>query len=195
MTAENVCVTRKTAETDISLRLNILDPGTISLATGIPFLDHMLHTLAFHGGMSLSVTASGDTDVDLHHLVEDIGIVLGRALKKHTEQYGPVRRFGHAVIPMDEALSEVTIDVSGRAHLACRGEYPQQYCGNFDTVLIKEFLLGLVRDADITLHADVRYGENSHHMAESLFKALGKCISLAFTPSAGDKIPSTKGVM
>ncbi|MBN2051837.1 MAG: imidazoleglycerol-phosphate dehydratase HisB [Spirochaetales bacterium] len=195
MKQQHISVTRKTKETDITVSLDLEKAGTVSVATTVPFFDHLLTSLAFHGGFSLSVTARGDTEADPHHLVEDTGIVLGQVLRKRAESESPLQRFGHAVIPMDEALAEVVLDVSGRSHLVYVAEYPQERCGTFDTALIKEFLLGLIRTADITLHTLVRYGENSHHMAEALFKALGKVLKIAYTRSSTKEIPSTKGVL
>jgi len=195
MKPANILVRRTTGETDLSMEINLREPGRISVDTSVPFFDHLLHAMAFHGGFILSIKASGDAEADPHHVVEDLGIVFGQALKQYAETSGPVQRFGHAVIPMDEAISEVTIDVSGRSHLTYRADYPQQRCGDFDTALIKEFLLGIVRHADITLHMDIRYGDNSHHMAESLFKALGKAVKKAYNTERSGTVRSTKGVI
>jgi len=195
MQTKSMSLTRETKETNITIDLDLDTPGTPGIGTTVPFFDHMLNAMAFHGGFSLSVKASGDTESDPHHLVEDTGIIFGRLLKEWARTYGPLVRFGHAVIPMDEALSEVTIDVSGRSHLVYRADYPQQRCGDFDTALIREFLLGLTRTAEITLHAQVRHGDNSHHMTESLFKALGKALAQAYCRSNAGGIPSTKGTI
>jgi imidazoleglycerol-phosphate dehydratase len=149
--------------------------------------------MAFHGAFSIRVEALGDTDVDPHHLVEDVGLVLGDTLAKLSWDTGPVKRFGHAVIPMDEALSEVTVDVSGRPSLIYQASFPQSHAGDFDLALLREFMVALSGRARISLHGTVRYGENSHHMAESLFKALGKAIGQAYTFE--DKVLSTKGAL
>ncbi|MCK5198823.1 MAG: imidazoleglycerol-phosphate dehydratase HisB, partial [Spirochaetales bacterium] len=135
----------------------------------------------------------GDLEVDPHHLVEDTGLVLGAALKKTIDTYGAVKRFSHTVISMDEALSEITLDVCGRPYLVCIASYPQEYSGQFQMALLKEFFAALTTSAGISLHADCRYGDNSHHMAESLFKAMGKALKISYTPSNSEKVMSTKG--
>ena len=150
----------------------------------------MLTSMAFHGRFFLSVTGTGDIDVDPHHLVEDVGLVLGQALSAVLEK-GSVLRFGHAVIPMDEALSEVTIDVCGRPTLELHADFPQPSAGAFDLSLLREFFTGLCSQARISLHVDVRRGRNSHHMAESAFKALGKALKQAYAPDAAEM--SSKG--
>ncbi|MCF6335642.1 MAG: imidazoleglycerol-phosphate dehydratase HisB [Spirochaetales bacterium] len=192
MPLRKIEIERKTKETDIKLILNT-DGGNITINTGIPFFDHLLTAMTFHGEIGIDLTATGDVDVDPHHLVEDTGLVLGAALKKTIETYGAVRRFSHTVIPMDEALSEVTLDVCGRPCLVYNALYPQEYSGQFQMALLKEFLGALANSAGMGIHAHCRYGENSHHMAESLFKALGKAIKASFTPVNSDKIMSTKG--
>ena len=148
--------------------------------------------MAFHGGFSLQIEGKGDLEVDPHHLVEDVGIVLGTAFSRIVEDFGSVARFGHAVIPMDDALSEVTIDACGRPYLVYRADFPQARSGNFDMWLTREFFGGLATSARINLHAECRYGLNSHHMVESLFKATGKALSQAFAPVEGAPL-STKG--
>lgn len=183
-------VSRKTRETDISLALD-LDAAGGTVRTGVPFLDHMLASMAFHGRFRLEVTASGDLAVDAHHLVEDVGLVLGQALSEIFARAGTVARFGHAVIPMDEALAEVTIDVCGRPTLVLQAPFPQQWAGDFDLSLIREFLGGLAAQARIALHAETRRGANGHHMAEALFKALGKALQQAYGPAGGGM--SSKG--
>jgi imidazoleglycerol-phosphate dehydratase len=184
-------ITRTTRETDITLTLDpdARVPGAI--ATGVPFFDHLLSSMSFHGGFGLSVAARGDLEVDPHHLVEDVGLVLGQAFAAVFAMNGAVQRFAHAVIPMDEALAEVTIDVCGRPTLVYNAAYPQQFAGTFDISLLREFLGGLAGKACISLHVDVRRGENSHHMAEAAFKALGKALRAAYAPGAGEI--STKG--
>ena len=188
-------VERKSNETSIAVSVDIDTPGESKIVTTVPFLDHLLSSCAFHGGFTMTIAASGDTDVDPHHLVEDTGIVIGSCLNKILEEGGAVRRFGHAVVPMDEALSQATIDVCGRPTLAYRAEYPQTHAGSFALWLLKEFFAGLTMGAKLTLHAECRYGENSHHMAEALFKALGKALGQAYQSVGGDvgDRMSTKG--
>jgi len=192
MSSRKIKINRKTRETDISLLLD-LDGGDINISTGIPFFDHLLTALTFHGNIGIDLTAKGDIEVDPHHLIEDTGLVLGEALKKTIDTYGAVNRFAHTVIPMDEALSEITLDVCGRPYLVYNPKFPQEYSGLFQMALLKEFFAALANAAGMALHADCKYGENSHHMAESLFKALGKAIKQAFTLLKSDKILSTKG--
>jgi imidazoleglycerol-phosphate dehydratase len=152
--------------------------------------------MAFHGNFSLKLTGTGDIDVDPHHLVEDTGLVIGDALSKSVELLGAVARFGHSVIPMDDALSEVTIDVCGRPFCSYKAEYPQAFSGSFDMSLLNEFFTALAAKARITLHAECRYGQNSHHMAESLFKALGKALKQSYIPlEKGEGVLSTKGLI
>jgi imidazoleglycerol-phosphate dehydratase len=186
-------VARKTKETDISIELSPDKPGLIKIESGIPFFDHLLNAMAFHGDFSLRVTARGDAEVDPHHMVEDVGLVLGDVWKKLISEHGHIKRFGHAVIPMDEALAEVTLDVCGRPSLVYRAEYPQGRVGDFDLALLREFFLAVTSRAGMSLHAHVRYGENSHHMAESLFKALGKALKQAY--AAEREVLSTKGTL
>lgn len=188
---------RKTRETDVSVILDADSAGTIQtqIDTGLPFFDHLLQSMAFHGRLGLRIQGRGDVAVDPHHLVEDVGLVLGETLAALVREHGPVRRFGHAVIPMDEALAEVAVDVCGRPTLVYSGNYPQPRAGTFDLFLLREFLQGLVNRAGISLHALVRDGTNAHHMAEALFKALGRALREAY--SAGDEPAgmSTKGTI
>ncbi len=184
-------IARATRETDITLVLGPDGPRGGSVRTGLPFFDHLLTSMAFHGRMGLTVSAKGDTDVDPHHLVEDTGLVLGQAFTGLLERGGSVARFGHAVIPMDEALAEATIDVCGRPTLYWHAEFPQERAGAFDLWLLREFLSGLSAKAAISLHLEVRRGENSHHMAEAAFKALGRALSQAYAQT-GDEM-SSKG--
>lgn len=190
-----VGVERNTKETQIRLTLDLSSRDRIELSLGVPFFEHMLHAMAFHGGFSLQIEGKGDLAVDPHHLVEDVGIVLGTAFTRIVEEFGSVARFGHAVIPMDDALSEVTVDACGRPYLVYRADFPQQRSGNFDMWLAREFFSGLATSAKINLHAECRYGLNSHHMVESLFKAAGKAISQAYTTVAGGTPLSTKGTL
>ena len=185
---------RKTSETDVRVGL-VLEAGPgvpSSVDTGVPFFDHLLRSLAFHGRLGLSIRARGDLEVDEHHLVEDTGLALGEVFARLLEQ-GPVERFGHAVAPMDEALAEVAVDVCGRPTLVFSGEFPQARIGSFEAALLREFLTALAARARIALHASLRYGANSHHLAEALFKALGLALRRAYAPAAG--LMSTKGTI
>ena len=183
---------RKTKETNVSVDFDFGIEPSISVSTGVPFFDHMLTSMAFHGGMVCTIRASGDLEVDPHHLVEDVGIVLGGCIGDYVEASGPIGRFGSSIVPMDDALSEVTVDVSGRAYLVYDVVYPQHRVGTLDIHLFREFLQGFVTNGRLNLHAHCRYGLNSHHMAESLFKALGRSLAIACEPVGGE-IRSTKG--
>ncbi|MGO9309678.1 MAG: imidazoleglycerol-phosphate dehydratase HisB [Spirochaetia bacterium] len=191
MASRKVKTERKTRETEISLTLDPDVAAEPAVRTGIPFFDHMLISMSFHGRFSLSVEGRGDLDVDPHHLVEDVGLVLGQAFFTVLEASGSVARFGHAVVAMDEALSEVTIDVCGRPTLSLHAAFPQPAVGTFDLSLLREFFAGLASQARISLHVDLRRGENSHHMAESAFKALGRALKQAYAP--GGQEMSSKG--
>jgi len=186
-------IERTTKETSIRVVVDMNSDDTPEVITGLPFFDHMLTAMAFHGGFGLVVKASGDIDVDPHHVVEDTGIVLGSCLEQIFRDGGAVGRFGHAIIPMDEALSEATIDVCGRPTLVYRADLPQSYAGAFPLWLFREFFSGLSMGARIALHLDCRYGENAHHMIEALFKALGRSIGQAY--ASRDSEMSTKGVI
>jgi imidazoleglycerol-phosphate dehydratase len=198
MREDAVTLSRTTKETDISLSFLQCRKSRddIRIDTGLPFFDHMLTAMIFHGGFGLSLKARGDTAVDYHHLVEDTGLVLGEAFHKLQEQNEAVRRFGHAVIPMDEALSEAVIDAAERPCLVYQAQFPQEFCGNFPVALFKEFFSAFVQRARINLHLLCRCGDNSHHMAEALFKAFGKALSAAYAPQSGTREDmSTKGVL
>jgi imidazoleglycerol-phosphate dehydratase len=190
VTSRKVNIQRKTRETDISVTLDPESDAQPAVRTGLPFFDHMLTSMAFHGRFFLEVNGTGDIDVDAHHLVEDVGLVLGQAFSAVLEK-GRVLRFGHAVVPMDEALSEVTIDVCGRPTLVLHAAFPQPCAGTFDLSLLREFFTGLSAQARISLHVNVRQGENSHHMAESAFKALGRALRQAYSPDGREM--SSKG--
>ncbi len=194
MTSRKVERTRNTKETQITI---CLDPDRAlagSIETGLPFFDHLLHALSFHGPLGLTVAARGDIAVDPHHLVEDTGLVLGQAFAGVLSASGAVARFGHAVIPMDEALAEAVVDVCGRPTLSWRASFPQSHAGTFDLALLREFLLGLTGEARISLHLEVRRGENGHHMAEAAFKALGRALHAAYAPGGPEAAGmSTKG--
>ncbi len=184
---------RKTRETHVDVEVNFDTPGNIKIDTGVPFLNHLLHAMAFHGNFSLLIKAAGDTEVDAHHVVEDTGLVLGDVLAAVVSGAVSVKRFGHAVIPMDEALSEVTIDVCGRPTCVYSVRFPQNVVGSFDLLLLREFFYALANRAKISIHAQTRAGKNSHHMAESLFKALGKALSQAYAYNEKITDISTKG--
>ena len=189
-TPRRIETSRKTKETDVTVGLDLSGPGDIRVETGLPFFDHLLTSMAFHGGFGMSVTAHGDVEVDAHHLVEDTGLVLGTALADILQRCQPVARFGHAVIPMDEALAEVAVDVCGRPTLGYRPRFPQARAGSFDLWLLREFFLALANQARISIHVDTRGAENSHHAAEAVFKALGKALAQAYGPG---RAMSTKG--
>ncbi len=163
----------------------------IDIQTGIGFFDHLLVSMAFHGRFALSLKGQGELHVDAHHLVEDVGLVFGQALSGVFAKTTQIERFGHAVIPMDEALAEVVVDVCGRPTLSYDARYPQDRVGDFDMALLREFFLALAHQAGMSLHLVLRAGENSHHMAEALFKALGKAIAEAYRPSGAGM--SSKG--
>lgn len=190
-------IARRTGETDIALKLNLDGSGRSRLDTGVGFLDHMLTLLAKHGRLDLDVTCRGDTQVDDHHSVEDIGIAFGAALRAALGERRGVCRYAHAVLPMDEALILCAVDLSGRAMLCCDLSFPTEKIGTFDTQLVEEFLLAMVREAGITLHVRQLAGVNSHHIAEGVFKALARCLrqAAAIDPAAAGEIPSTKGVL
>lgn len=190
-------IKRQTAETDISLKLNLDGKGESVIDTGCGFLNHMLTLFARHGDFDLQVKCVGDTDVDYHHTAEDIGIVLGSAFKETLGDMKGITRYGSMILPMDEALILTAVDISGRSHLSCALDIPAEKVGDFDTELIKEFFLGFVRNANITLHIKKLDGENSHHIIEGTFKAFARTMkqAVAIDEKNRDKIPSTKGVL
>lgn len=190
-------IKRKTAETDISLFLELDGKGNAGIDTGCGFLDHMLTLFARHGRFDLNIKCDGDTKVDYHHSVEDIGICLGRAFSDALGEMRGVTRYADIILPMDEALVLCALDLSGRAHLEYGLEIPTQKIGDFDTELVYEFLIAFVRNAKITLHIKQLAGKNSHHIAEAAFKALGRTLSSAvkIDPDYKNEIPSTKGVL
>lgn len=185
-------VERKTKETQIQAEIDFVDSPTVAIDTSLPFFDHLLTSMAFHGRMACSIHARGDVEVDPHHLVEDTGLVLGSCIKAFCDERGPVERFGNSVVPMDDARSEVVIDLSGRPYLVYEANLPQSTAGTFDLSLIREFLHGLTTTGAFNLHAQCTYGLNSHHMVEALFKALGRALYIACRPVGGE-IRSTKG--
>lgn len=186
-------ITRKTKETDITVKFD-LDGGNVDISTGIGFFDHMLTAFAVHGGMGLTVKAAGDLQVDGHHTVEDVGIVLGKAFKEAIGDMKGIVRYGTAFIPMDEALGFASIDISGRPFLVFNAEFSSQRIGEFDTCLTEEFFRAFAFNAAVTLHLKCEYGKNDHHIAEALFKAAAHAIKAAKTVS-GNEILSTKGVL
>lgn len=175
-------IARRTRETDINLTLNLDGRGETAIRTGVGFMDHMLTLLAVHGFFDLQITASGDTEVDDHHTVEDLGIALGQALRQALGDLGGIARYGAAAVPMDEALVRVTLDCSNRPHLHYGITVPDTKVGNFDTALLKEFLRAFSLHGGITLHLEMAHGENSHHILEAAFKALGRALAEATRP-------------
>jgi len=197
MTARSATITRRTRETDIRVQLDLDGQGVFAGTTGVGFFDHMLEQIARHGLIDLSVQADGDLHIDAHHTVEDVGICIGQALVDAWGDKAGLTRYGHACVPLDEALSRAVIDLSGRPGLYYSAVYPGERIGSFDTELVREFFQGLVNHAAITLHLDCLRGDNSHHIAETLFKAFGRALRSAVTRDQrlGDSMPSTKGTL
>jgi len=187
-------VTRNTKETKIGVKLNLDGKGGAKIATGVPFLDHMLEQIARHGAFDLEVSAKGDLHIDAHHTVEDIGITLGQAFAKAAGDKKGVRRYGHAYVPLDEALSRAVVDLSGRPGLEYHIEFTRARIGEFDVDLVHEFFQGFVNHAQVTLHVDNIKGTNAHHQAETAFKAFARALRMAVEADARVKdVPSTKG--
>lgn len=195
--ARTASVQRDTLETQISVELNLDGSGQANFATGIPFLDHMLDQVARHGLVDLTVKAKGDLHIDAHHTVEDIGITLGQAFAAALSDKKGIRRYGHAYVPLDEALSRVVIDFSGRPGLAFDVEFPRSSIGEFDVDLFHEFFQGFVNHALVTLHIDSIKGRNAHHIAETVFKAFGRAMRMAIEMDERMQgiLPSTKGTL
>ncbi len=193
----NATIDRKTAETDISLSLTLEGTGRAEIATGCGFLDHMLTLFASHGRFDLAVKCVGDTYVDDHHTVEDIGIALGQAFAKALGEKRGIVRYGDITLPMDEALILAAVDISGRSYLGYGLSIPAQKIGTFDTELVEEFFLGFVRNCPMSLHIRALAGTNSHHIAEGAFKAVARALgkAVAIDPENSSAIPSTKGVL
>ncbi len=190
-------IQRKTAETDVSLRINLDGTGKNRIDTGVGFLDHMLTLFSAHSRFDLTVGCVGDTDVDFHHSTEDIAICLGKTFKEAIGDMRGIHRYADIVLPMDEALVMCAVDISGRAYLGCRLELPSGKVGDFDTELCEEFLAAFVRESGVTLHVRQLEGKNTHHIIEAVFKALGRTLGAAseIDRKHADEIPSTKGVL
>lgn len=190
-------IERDTLETQIKVSVNLDGTGKTELKTGVPFLEHMLDQIARHGLIDLDIEANGDTHIDDHHTVEDIGISLGMALKESVGDKKGIQRYGHAYVPLDEALSRVVIDLSGRPGFVFNADFTKGSIGNFDTELVYEFFQGLVNHAQITLHIDCLRGHNAHHQAETIFKAFGRALRMALTHDErmAGVLPSTKGAL
>ncbi|HHJ16516.1 MAG TPA: imidazoleglycerol-phosphate dehydratase HisB [Gammaproteobacteria bacterium] len=195
MTTRTAQVKRDTLETQIIVDLNLDGSGKTALDTGVPFLEHMLDQVARHGLLDLNIQASGDLHIDAHHTVEDIGITLGQAFTQALGDKQGIRRYGHAYVPLDEALSRVVIDFSGRPGLEYHVSFARARIGEFDVDLLHEFFQGFVNHANVTLHIDCLRGDNAHHIAETVFKAFGRAIRMAAEPDPrmAGMMPSTKG--
>jgi imidazoleglycerol-phosphate dehydratase len=193
--ARSARIERNTLETQITASVTLDGTGLSQLDTGVPFLEHMLDQVARHGLIDLDIVARGDLHIDAHHTVEDIGITLGQAFAAAVGDKKGIRRYGHAYVPLDEALSRVVIDLSGRPGLVFGVEFTRGTIGSFDVDLFHEFFQGFVNHADVTLHIDNLRGDNTHHQAETVFKAFGRALRMAIEPDArlGDAVPSTKG--
>jgi imidazoleglycerol-phosphate dehydratase len=193
--ARSARIERNTLETQITVSIELDGSGRSRLETGVPFLEHMLDQIARHGLLDLEITAHGDLHIDAHHTVEDIGITLGQAFAKALGDKKGIRRYGHAYVPLDEALSRVVLDLSGRPGLVFEVAFTRAMIGGFDVDLFHEFFQGFVNHAGVTLHIDNLRGANAHHQAETLFKAFGRALRMAIEPDArlGDVVPSTKG--
>lgn len=190
-------VERNTLETQVRVGVNLDGSGTGRFDTGIPFLEHMLDQVARHGLIDLDITAKGDLHIDAHHTVEDIGITLGQAIDRAVADKKGIRRYGHAYVPLDEALSRVVIDFSGRPGLAYEVAFPRDRIGDFDVDLLLEFFRGFVNHAKVTLHVDNLKGSNAHHVAETIFKAFGRALRMALEPDDRMRgiLPTTKGAL
>ena len=195
MNARTASIERDTKETRIAIQLNLDGSGQAKLDTGLPFFEHMLDQVARHGRLDLDLHARGDLEIDAHHTVEDVGITLGQAFAQAVGDKQGIYRYGYAYVPLDEALSRVVIDFSGRPGLEFRVQFPRARVGDFDVDLIHEFFQGFVNHANVTLHVDNLSGSNSHHIAETVFKAFGRAlrIAVAADPRMQGEIPSTKG--
>ncbi|MEM9220954.1 MAG: imidazoleglycerol-phosphate dehydratase HisB [Pseudomonadota bacterium] len=187
-------ITRQTNETAINASVD-LDGGTSSMATGVGFFDHMLDQLAHHSGIGMKIEAEGDTHIDDHHTVEDVGIALGQAILEALGDKRGIARYAHAFLPMDEALTRVALDISGRPFMVFRTDFQTDKIGTFDTQLVREFFTALAINGRLTLHIETLYGENDHHIAESCFKGVGRALRGAVAFSGDGGLPSTKGTL
>jgi imidazoleglycerol-phosphate dehydratase len=197
MSARTASIRRDTLETQIEAAVNLDGTGSATLETGLPFLEHMLDQVARHGQIDITVRAKGDLKIDAHHTVEDIGISLGQAFARAIGDKKGILRYGHAYVPLDEALSRVVLDCSGRPGLEYQVDYPRARVAEFDVDLIREFFQGFVNHAQVTLHIDCLRGRNAHHIAETIFKAFGRALRMAVSRDArlGEAMPSTKGML
>jgi imidazoleglycerol-phosphate dehydratase len=188
-------IRRTTKETDVEVEVDLDGNGTSSVATGIGFLDHMLDLLARHGRLDIAVKAKGDLHVDHHHTTEDVGIALGQAVKRALGEMKGITRYADVHVPMDEALTRVAIDISGRPFLVFKPKFARDKVGSFDTELVQEWFQAFATNAGLTLHVETLYGSNDHHIAESCFKGLARALraAVAIDPRAADEVPSTKG--
>ncbi|KAB2492359.1 imidazoleglycerol-phosphate dehydratase HisB [Bacillus sp. JZ8] len=189
-------IERKTNETDIALSMNIDGEGKSSIKTGVPFLEHMLDLFTKHGQFDLDIKANGDTEIDDHHTTEDIGICLGSVFKEALGDKKGIKRYGQAMVPMDDALAQVVVDLSNRPHFELKGDIPASQVGTFDTELVDEFLWKFALEARMNLHVIIHYGRNTHHIIEAVFKALGRALDEATMIDPRVKgVPSTKGML
>jgi imidazoleglycerol-phosphate dehydratase len=189
-------VTRQTKETNVSIELTVDGRGVANVSSGIPFFDHMLTLMAVHGFFDLSVAAQGDVEVDGHHTVEDIGLVFGQAIEQALGEKKGLRRYGHSIVPMDEALASVVVDISNRPFLKFNVFFPREHTGRFDTELVEEFFRAFVSTSRTTLHVNLIYGENTHHKIEAIFKAFGRALDEATKQDSRiSDVLSTKGVL
>ena len=197
MSERKASISRNTLETQISVELNLDGSGATSFDTGVPFLEHMMDQIGRHGLIDLTVKCKGDNHIDDHHTVEDIGITIGQAVASAVGNKRGIRRYGHAYVPLDEALSRVVIDFSGRPGLIMNVDFTQKRVGTFDTELFFEFFQGFVNHAQVSLHIDCLRGSNAHHQIETVFKAFGRAVRMALEtdPRLGDVLPSTKGAL
>lgn len=196
-THRTASLSRTTRETDIKVGIDLDGTGVSKINTGVPFFDHMLDQVARHGLIDIELEATGDLEIDAHHTVEDVGITLGQAFSEALGDKAGVMRYGHAYVPLDEALSRVVVDLSGRPGLVYNAEYPRDRIGDFDVDLLFEFFQGFVNHAAMTLHIDSLRGRNAHHIAETIFKAFGRALRAATErdPRRGNDLPSTKGAL
>lgn len=197
MADRKATIKRDTLETQIQVTINLDGDGSCKVDTGVPFLDHMLDQVARHGMIDLDIQAKGDLAIDAHHTVEDVGITLGQAFVEAVGNKKGIRRYGHAYVPLDEALSRVVIDFSGRPGMEYGVEFPRARVGDFDVDLLVEFFQGFINHAGVTLHIDCLRGRNAHHVAETIFKAFGRALRMALErdPRMANILPSTKGAL